>query len=112
MVSLHKVARFQLGYNTLLDRDLECNQQVEIQGFHAGCYEKILNKILVFRLIDQIYPNLSHVFQNIFVTLYLVKALYPRDLDSCSTTSALSSLLLKRSVDLFEISRFPLSSCD
>ena len=63
----------------LLDRDLECNHQVEIQGFHAGCYEQILNKILVFRLIDQIYPNLSHLFQNIFVTLYLVKALYPRE---------------------------------
>lgn len=112
MVSLRKVARFQLGYNTLLERDLDYNHSVEIQGFHADCYNLILNRILVFRLIGQIFPNLSHLFQNKFVTLCLAKALFPRDLDDCSTISMSSTLPLKRSVDLFEISWFPLSLCD
>ena len=101
MVSLRKVARFQLDYNTLLEKDLDYNHHIEIQSFHTDCYDLILNKVHFFGLIGQIFPNLSHLFQNKFVTLYLAKALFPRDLDDCSTTSVLSLLPLKRSVDLF-----------
>lgn len=63
----------------LLKRDLDYNHRVEIQGFHANCYNLILNRILVFRLIGQIFPNLSHLFQNKFVTLCLAKALFSRE---------------------------------
>ena len=83
MISFHKVARFQLDYHNLLERDLDCRYVSINEEVSNEILIQVLNKQFGLSRLRQFYEPKYRSSQNKCVNLRLVKSLFPRDLDVC-----------------------------
>lgn len=81
MISLRKVARFQLCYHNLLERDLDVVYKIEFQPFLSIRFIHKLNIMYIFDIANKILDSKYHLYHKNLVTLQLAKYLFPRDLD-------------------------------
>ncbi len=106
MMSLHKIARFQLGYHNLLERDLD---HVHVFGLQPICvisFIQKLNIMVLFDMVEKILARNYRLSHNFFVTLRLAKYLFPRDLDESSTVLGTYGLQIRVSQFYVESIRF------